>query len=307
MIHFFEKRRIYFAISGLIFLIGIIAMFINGVQLDIQFKGGAVLKYQYTGTIDSQAAGSFVSEKLNRLVQTQTTEDITTKKTYLVFSLAGEYGLDGKDQQALDEALKAQFPDANLVSAGSNMVEPYFGRRFLQNGMIAIALSSILIVLYVWLRFRKIHGLSAGMMALVALFHDVFVVFFTCVIFKIPIGDSFVAVALSILGYSINDTIVIYDRIRENARLHAGMPVDVLVNTSITQSMTRSINTNIAVCASVALVYGFAFAGKIDSIISFALPMAVGSISGCYSTICIAGPLWTMWQKHKEKKALKAA
>jgi preprotein translocase subunit SecF len=307
MIHFYEKRRIYFAISGLIFLIGIIAMFINGVQLDIQFKGGAILKYQYTGTVDANAAGSFVSEKLGRLVQTQTTEDIATKKTYLVFNLAGEYGLSGEEQQALDESLKAQFPDSNLVSSESSMVEPFFGRRFLQNGMIAIALSSILIVLYVWVRFRRIHGLSAGMMALVALFHDVFVVFFTCVVFKIPIGDSFVAVALSILGYSINDTIVIYDRIRENARLHTEMPVDELVNKSITQSMTRSINTNIAVFASVALVYGFAFAGKIDSIMNFALPMAVGSISGCYSTICIAGPLWTMWQKHKEKRKLQTA
>ncbi len=307
MIRFYEKRKVFFTISGLIFLIGIIAMFFNGVQLDIQFRGGAILKYQYTGTIDSEAAGNFVAEKLNRLVQTQTTEDLATKKTYVVFNLAGEYGLDGVEQQALDSALKAQFPDANLVSSESSMVEPFFGRRFLQNGMIAIALSAILIVLYVWVRFRRIHGLSAGVMALVALFHDLLVVFFVCVLFKIPIGDSFVAVALTVLGYSINDTIVIYDRIRENSRLHAGMPVEELVNKSITQSMTRSINTNLAVFVSVTLVYVFALAGRIESIMSFALPMAIGSISGCYSTICIAGPLWTMWQKHKEKKGLQAA
>ena len=307
MIRFYEKRFIFFTISALIILIGIIGILVNGVQLDIQFKGGAILKYQYTGTIDPDTAGAFVSEKLGRLVQTQTTEDLSTENTYLVFNLAGEYGLDAKEQQALDEALKAQFPEADLVASESSMVEPFFGRKFLQNGIIAIALSSVLIVLYVWLRFRKIHGLSAGVMALVSLLHDLLVVFFVCVLFKIPIGDSFVAVALTILGYSINDTIVIYDRIRENSGINKDMPVEELVNKSITQSLTRSINTNIAVFASVALVYGFAFAGGIESIESFALPMAIGAISGCYSTICIAGPLWTMWQKRQVKRKLQSA
>jgi preprotein translocase SecF subunit len=187
------------------------------------------------------------------------------------------------------------------------MVEPFFGRKFLTNGIIALVLSSVLIVLYVWVRFSKISGLAAGVMALVALFHDVMVVFFTCIIFKIPIGDSFIAVALTIIGYSINDTIVIYDRIRENARIDRKMPVDQLVNKSITQSLTRSINTNLCVFVSIALVYVFALIGGIESIQSFALPMAIGSISGCYSTICIAGPLWAMWKKRKEKRRLRAA
>ena len=142
-------------------------------------------------------------------------------------------------------------------------------------------------------------GLSAGVMAVVALVHDVLVVFFTCVIFKIPIGSSFVAVALSIIGYSINDTIVIYDRIRENSKTFVGFPVDTITDLSITQSMMRSVNTNVSVMISVSLVYILAFSHGIDSIQSFALPMAVGSISGCYSTICIAGPLWVMWKKRK--------
>jgi preprotein translocase SecF subunit len=301
MIHFFEKRRVYFTVSALIMVIGIIFMFINGVQLDIQFKGGAILKYQHTGPIDSAAAGDFVAGQLNRLVQAQNTTDLATQNTFINFNLSGEYGLDANEQQALDEALKAQFPDANLTASETTMVEPFFGQRFLRRGMIAIVLSSVLVVLYVWFSFRKISGLSAGVMALVALFHDLLVVFFTCVIFKIPIGDSFIAVALTILGYSINDTIVIYDRIRENARLYKDMPVDQLVNKSVTQSLSRSVNTNLAVFFSVALVYAFAFANGIDSIKSFALPMAIGAISGCYSTVCIAGPLWAMWKRHQQK------
>ena len=308
MIRFFEKRYVYFTISAVIILAGIIGMLFNGVQLDINFKGGAILKYQYTGTLDAEQVGDFVSQKLGgRLVQAQSTQDLATKNTYLNLNLAGEYGLDANEKQALDEGLQAQYPDVGLVAEESSMVEPFFGHKFLTRGMIAIGLSAIMIVLYVWSRFRKISGLSAGVMALVALLHDLLVVFFVCVLFKIPIGDSFVAVALTIIGYSINDTIVIYDRIRENARLDKDMPVETLVNKSITQSLTRSINTNLAVFLSIALVYGFAFANGIDSIKSFALPMAIGAVSGSYSTICIAGPLWAMWKRHQRDKKPRTA
>jgi preprotein translocase SecF subunit len=179
------------------------------------------------------------------------------------------------------------------------MVEPFFGQRFLRNGIISILLAGALVLCYVWIRFKMMGGLSAGAMAIVALIHDVLVVFFVCVIFKIPIGESFVAVALSIIGYSINDTIVIYDRIRENAKTYIGYPLEAVTDLSITQSMMRSINTNVAVMLSVSLVYFLAMGNGITSIMSFALPMAVGSISGCYSTICIAGPLWVMWKKKK--------
>jgi len=157
------------------------------------------------------------------------------------------------------------------------------------------------VVIYVWIRFRRMGGLSAGVMALVALLHDILIVFFTCVLLKIPIGDSFIAVALTIIGYSINDTIVIYDRIRENSRTYKKLPVDTITDLSINQSFTRSVNTNLAVLISVSAVYILAFSHSIDSIQNFALPMAIGAISGCYSTICIAGPLWVMWQKRKER------
>ena len=177
----------------------------------------------------------------------------------------------------------------------------------MNRGLFGIALAAVLVVIYVWIRFKRISGLSAGVMALVALTHDLLVVFFTFVIFRIPLGDSFIAVALTILGYSINDTIVIYDRIRENSRIEAKLPVETMVNKSISQSLTRSIYTNIAVFISVALVYIFAVGYGIDSIKSFALPMAIGAVSGCYSTICIAGPLWVMWQKHKKNLHLKNA
>lgn len=280
-------------------VIGIIFSFINGVQLDIQFKGGAMLKYTYVGKVDANVAEDIANKELNRIATAQLTQDFSTHEKKIVFNLTGNYGVNASDEKKFEKALQEKFPNAKLKLSETQIVEKYFGDKFLRRGVIALLLAAVLIVAYVWVRFKMMGGLSAGVMALVALCHDVLVVFFTSVIFKIPIGDSFVAVALSILGYSINDTIVIYDRIRENCKELVGVPIETISNLSITQSMFRSINTNVAVMISISLVYLLAHLNNINSIEGFALPMAVGSISGCYSTICIAGPLWVMWKKHK--------
>lgn len=304
IMNFYKKRFIFFAISLTIMVIGLIEMGRNGVQLDISFKGGALLKYTFTGDLNADNAADVASDLLGRPVTTQLTEDMASGEKRLILNISGNTGVDASDQVKFDASLKEKFPDNNLTLSESSMVEPFFGHKFLTNGIIAIVLSFSLVMIYVWIRFSKIGGLSAGVMAIIALIHDVLVVFFTCVLFKIPIGDSFVAVTLSIIGYSVNDTIVIYDRIRENHDLHPKLPVETLTDLSISQSITRSLNTNIAVFLSVSLVYIMAKLNSIDSIQSFALPMAVGAISGCYSTICIAGPLWVTWQKRKEKSSL---
>lgn len=304
IVEFYKKRWIFFGISIALMLTGIVGMLINGVQLDIQFKGGALLKYDYVGEINADEASDVVSEILSRPISTQLTSDLSSGANRLVINIAGDYGVDAKEQLKIDDALKERFPQAQLDLAESSMVEAFFGKKFLQKGITAIILSAILVMIYVWIRFRNIGGLSAGVMALVALFHDVLIVFFTCVLFKIPIGDSFVAVTLSIIGYSVNDTIVIYDRIRENSKIHVGLPVENITDLSISQSITRSVNTNIAVLISVSMIYILAVANSIESIQSFALPMAIGSISGCYSTICIAGPLWVTWKKHRNSTEL---
>lgn len=304
IMNFYKKRFIFFAISLAIMVIGLIEMGRNGVQLDIAFKGGALLKYTFTGDLNADNAGDVATNLLGRPVTAQLTEDMASGEKRLILNISGNTGVDANDQVKFDASLKEKFPDNNLTLSESSMVEPFFGHKFLTRGIIAIVLSFCLVMIYVWIRFSKIGGLSAGVMAIIALIHDVLVVFFTCVLFKIPIGDSFVAVTLSIIGYSVNDTIVIYDRIRENHDLHPKLPVETLTDLSISQSITRSINTNIAVFLSVSLVYIMAKLNSIDSIQSFALPMAVGAISGCYSTICIAGPLWVTWQKRKEKSSL---
>lgn len=306
---FYSKRKIYYAISGIILVFGLIMTLINGINLDIQFKGGAIIKYAMSETteFDPDDAADLVEKTLNgRIATGQITKDFATGEKRLVISMTGDQTLTNEELNLISESLKEQYPEQNFEIDSTNNVSPFFGRKFLQNAIIAIALSAVLIILYVWFSFRKIHGLSAGAMSLVALFHDVLVAFFTFTIFQIPIGDTFVAVALAILGYSINDTIVIYDRIRENSRGAKKMSIEDIVDKSISQSFTRSLNTNFAVFISLAILYVFAALNGLESIVSFALPMAIGSISGCYSTICIVGPLWTSWQKRKQTRILIA-
>lgn len=181
------------------------------------------------------------------------------------------------------------------------------GLSFLLKCLVAVAIASVLMVLYVTIRFKKIGGLSAGVMALVALFHDVAMIYFLYVIFRWPIDSNFIAVVLMILGYSLNDTIVIYDRVREQRKLMGRkVSIDAVFNVSCTKTMRRTIMTSVTTLAAILTVYVVASVFNIASVKGFALPMMIGVISGCYSSLCIAGPLWVMWQNRKAAKKAAA-
>ena len=296
-ISFYKNRKWYFMLSAAFMLIGILMSLLFGIKMDITFKGGSILKYAYEGTFDLAQAESVISEAIQNEVSVQETTNLGDNKKFLVVNVAGSQALSPDEQIALKDALASNFKDVTFTLESANLVDPFIGRELLTKGLWAIALASVLIVAYVWFSFRSMSGPSAGVMGLVALFHDVFVAFFMFVILRIPLNESLVAVVLTILGFSINDTIVVYDRIRENERIYKGkMPLADLVDLSINQSLTRSINTSLATFGAVGVAYVFAFAYNIDSIKEFALPMMVGLISGSYSTICLAGPLWVMWK-----------
>lgn len=308
IINFYKNRKIYFIISSCIILAGLIAALTNGIKLDIQFQGGSVLKYSFTNAIDAEEAAGLIEDALGKTTNCLEQTTPATGDKMLVVNLADYESITSQEQETVTSTLTTAYPDAGLEFATSQSVEPSTGARFFQQGLLAIFLSFGLILVYVGYRFRKIGGFSAGFMAIVALFHDAFVVTSVFIIFQIPLNDSFIAAVLTIIGFSINDTIVIYDRIRENKGLMSSKTTtEELVNTSITQSMSRSINTNIAVFVSITIVYIFAQIYSIDSIKDFALPMMFGTISGCYSTICIAGPLWVMWKNHAEKAKRRKA
>jgi preprotein translocase subunit SecF len=304
IINFYSKKNIFFILSALIILTGVVFIFINGIQLDIQFKGGTIMKYGYSGTIDKKAAQNLAVNDIGRDVTIQENTNVATGDKQLVFNVAGTESITSATQQKFTADLKAKFPKNNFKLNEASNVAPYIGQQFLMMSILAVVLASIIILFYVWIRFRRIGGLSAGLTALASLYHDVLIVTAIYIIFGIPISDSFIAVVLIILGYSIYDTIVVFDRVRENRRLTGNkLPIPELVNMSITQTLARSINTTLCTFFSIAIVFTFALLYGIDSITSFALPMMIGILSGCYSTIFIAGPLWVMWQNHKINKA----
>jgi len=305
-IDFIGKRKIYYTISICLIAIGILVSAIFGVALDIQFKGGTIIKYSYSGTVDKTAALNIAKTTLpGAQISTDVDQDFASKLQTLVINV--DTNLTDDQEQSLFTAESKAFSSNDFAKYSSNTVAPAMGQAFIQQSVLAVVLASLLIILYIWIRFRKIGGLPAGLTAFIALLHDVIIGFVAFSIMRIPLNDQFIAVTLTILGYSINDTIVIYDRIRENRRLYGTkIPFKDIVNKSINQSFSRSINTSLVTFMAIGVLAIFAAFYHLDEVTSFALPMMVGVVTGCYSTICIAGPLWVEWETHKEKQ-IKAA
>lgn len=302
---FIGHRKIFFTISLVLIGVILLAAIFFGVELDIQFKGGAIAEYTYTGELDENSVQSTAEAAIGRQVSVQKTQDMADGSSSIVITLASDAGLNVEDQEKLTSALQEAYADNSIHLLSVDSVEPTMGREFLMKSLLAVALASLLIVIYVAIRFRKIGGMSAGVMAVVALIHDVIMVFGVFVILHIPLNNNFMAVAITIIGYSVNDTIVIYDRIRENERLYRNkLSFHELVNKSIHQSFTRSLNTSITTVLAMLCVAVVAVVAGVDSIVSFAIPMIVGLVSGFYSTVFIANPLYVMWQDHKSKKRL---
>ena len=302
-LHFYKKRWYAFGLSIGIVAIGFLLCFVKGVKLDTMFSGGAILKYSYEGEVDTKASEKVIADTIDRTANIQLTEDLSNNSKKMVVTLAGKEGLSAQNQDKLYDALKEANSKSDLELVESYVVEPYIGKQALKDSGIAILLAMIFITLYVWVRFRSIGGLSAGLMSLVALVHDVAFVFFTFVVFQIPLNDAFVAVTLTILGYSINDTIVMFDRVRENKRSaeYKGQGIDLIVEHSITQTFSRSINTSITTTMCILCVLIMAILFGISSIRVFALPMLLGLVSGCYSSVFLAGPLWVRWKMRKTR------
>jgi preprotein translocase subunit SecF len=299
-VDFIGKRKIYYTISLTLMAIGLIVSLILGVKMDIQFKGGSIIKYTYTGSVNEQTANGIATKNLGSQTSVQI-ENLGKADQRIIFTLA--QNISDTNQQKLATALTTQFKTNNFKKYNINTVSPLMGAQFLQKSIFAILLASLLIILYIWIRFRKIGGLPAGITAFIALVHDVIMAFVAFSIFRIAINDNFIAVALTILGYSINDTIVVYDRIRENRRIYGTkMTFKDIVNKSINQTFSRTINTVMVTFVAIAIICVFAIIYNLESIRSFALPMMVGVATGAYSTICIAGPLWVTWEDYKTNK-----
>lgn len=301
---FLKNKKIFFIIPIAIAVITIITTLIIGVPVDIEFKGGTMLTYSYQGTIDVNSVKSAVEGMNLGTVGVTTGSAFGSDLETVQVSFASDEGLTAEVQVQVTDTLKQNFSANNLDLVNSQDVKPSAGFSFFLKCFVAVIFSFILLIIYIGIRFKNIGGWSAGAFALVALANDVFMVFATFVFMRLSIDANFMAVILTILGYSINNTIVLYDRVRENRKLYGKkLTIDELVNGSINQSLTRSIKTTITTAIAVLSMCIVALVCGVESIISFVFPMFVGLIAGCYSSIFIAGPAWAVWKKaHPDKK-----
>lgn len=297
------KRKIFYIISCALLLIAVLVSVIGGVKIDIQFQGGTMLTYSYNGDIPTEKLGSIVKKTINKEASIRESTDIATGTKNVIISLTDKSGISVEDQQKLTQALATEYKDNQIELVRTNSVEASIGKEFFAKCLVAVGFSSILMIVYIAFRFKRISGWSAGVMAVVALLHDVAMVYATFVIFRIPLNDNFMAVVLTILGYSVNDTIVIYDRVRENKKIYGkSLGTAELMNKSLNQTLQRTINTSATTILAMVIVLIISFIFGIDSIITFAFPIIIGMISGVYSSLCISSSLWVVWQEHKEKR-----
>lgn len=288
------------------FIVGIVFMFVPsfGVKLDINFSGGTKLAYSYEGDIDDAEIESAVKEVIdNSFTVSKSTSLAGDTKTFEI-TLVGRESISAETQEELTGKLSETFSDNDITLYNSNSVSPNIAGTFFAKSLVAVLITAVLVVIYVGIRFRRIGGVSAAVTALLTLIFDVLVTFFVCVIFRLQIDSNYIAVVLTILGYSLNDTIVIYDRVRENERLNPDAEIGVLVNDSINMVKVRNIVTSVTTFIAVITIVVVSELFGLSSLRTFAVPMAFGIVSGGASSLFIAGPMWVIWNRHKAKKAL---
>lgn len=305
MIDFASHRKIYFGISITFVVISLLATFL-GVDLAIEFKGGTIISYSYEGNINVNKAKSDIEEIVNSQINLQQGDTMDGDAKTLTITFSSEQGLTAEKQSALTSKLTETYSDNSMKLLDSNDISPTSGKEFFAKCLFAVAVASLLLILYIAWRFKKISGWSAGVFAIMALIHDVIISYGAFILMGFEINANFMAVILTILGCSINNTIVVYDRIRENTKLMPRVPLSELINVSVNQSFKRSIRTTVASVSSMIIVCIVAYVSNIETIITFAFPMIIGMALGAYSSLCLSPALWLTWQEKYGKKAKKA-
>ena len=299
----YEKRKIFYAISCLLIVTFAVLTIAIKLNVAIEFKGGTILTYSYTGDLKSEDIEKTVGDTVSDKCTITLGEDTSSKSKTIKIQFSSKEGISDDKQNSIKTALTEKFKDNDVKLLESTDVAASNGLDFFLKCLVACAFAAVITIIYIGFRFRKIGGISAGVFSVVALTHDMCMVYGCFVICRFDINANFMAVLLTILGYSINATIIIYDRIRENEKLVGSKyELDQLVNLSITQTMGRSIHTTVTTVLAMATVCVVCLIAGVSSIISFAFPLIIGMIAGVYSSNCIAPTLWVMWGKHKAKK-----
>ncbi len=299
MLNIIKHYKFWFTVSGILLAAGIVSLAVFGLRFGIDFKGGTSTQLSFNQTPDYQKIKNIVAQDApGGQVQQAGTSDVIIKTE----------PQEKAAHDKLENDIKAQV--GNFTEKSYTNVGPIIGQELSNKAAYQLILVALGIILYIAYAFRKvtkpITSWKFGWAAIIALLHDLFIVvgFFSILghFFGVEIDSLFVTAILTVLGFSVHDTIVVFDRIRENLKIHAGEPIEDIVNHSISQTVVRSLNTSLTVLF--VLLALLLFGG--DTIKYFVLALFVGIIAGTYSSIFIASPILVLWEKRRIRKFRKA-
>ncbi len=292
MFNIYENRKIFFIIPAIIIIIGIVMTFVPGLNFDIDFRGGTSFTVDMGKEVSNDEISNTIKDVLGYQPSSIQKSDGNTVVIKVFNKNNGEGVLDTEMRSKITNALTEKFGLNEQSILSVDNVSPSVGNELKMQSLLALTAAIILMLVYIVIRFEFLSGVAAT----VSLVHDVLIIVSVYSIFQIPVNTSFIAAILTIIGYSINDTIVIFDRIRENYRF-ASKKDDfaVVAEKSVWQCMTRSINTSATTLFSIVAL----FAIGVSSLREFTFPLIIGIVSGVYSTVFIATPVWIMMRGRK--------
>lgn len=304
VIRFVQNRVKYFVISGVVILAGIGGMIYfgatsgNALNYSLEFVGGTSTTADFGKDYTAAEVEKDIVPSVSKLLGNSAVQVTTVQGSHDVTLKTRTLSLD--ERQDLAALLEKDFNvDASTIETQS--ISSTISGEMRTNAVKAVIISCIFMLLYIWFRFKDIRFASSAILALV---HDVLVVVTAYALIRISVGSTFIACILTIVGYSVNDTIVIFDRIRENLhgiKKYSADELADIANESLTQTLSRSINTSLTTFVMVLLLFIFGH----TSIREFSLPLMVGVLCGTYSSICIATELWYVMKLYLGKSAIK--
>lgn len=302
MLNITGNKKIFLSISVVLMLVSIVSLIVKGFNRDTDFVGGMAVTYTIKSDFEVKDVEDIVSEALGTKqkassVQKSESNDVIVKFGY-------DNSLKTEDERskfateriaAITKSLTDKYKDVELKN--QDVVSPSTGIELARSAMWMSILAALAILVYVTFRFEFVSGLAA----VLALVHDILILCGIYSVFQIAIDTNFIAALLTVLGYSINNTIVVFDRVRENTRHAKKQTYSEIANASINQTLGRSINTTVTTLITLLCVY---FMGVL-SIKAFTMPIIIGIVIGTYSSIFCAAPVWAMWRDSavKAKKA----
>ena len=304
IIDLMSLRKRYLSIEICLLVIVLSCSFLFGVKLDTEFTGGAMITLSYEDSFDQSAVQKTASAALESNDLTlQTGENVATGEQTLKISMPGTETVTTEQVETLIDSLNENYPENNFAQLSLSNVSAAMGTKFLQKSLVAVLFALVLILIYIAIRFKNIGGLTGGLMAILALVCDLMIVYGTFVVLRTPLDGNFIAAMLTILGYSINDTVVVYDRIRENRGLMGKKAsFEEVVNQSVNQSVRRTLITTVTTVMALGVMCIIAKLYGLDSIFTFAFPLMMGMLSGVFTSLFVSTSAWIAWSNRKSGK-----